>query len=207
MLSARDANGCFSQVSFNIPGQVPLETEILGPTIVQIGNEATHLLNLPNGQNFTIDSIVWSINGTVVCNSPNCVSITQSHPLGQNAITVTVYYNSGCIVIDTYAFLVTELYETEFPNIIYTNSGALNNTFKISTSDPSLFVEKMRIYDRWGNLVFKQENFSAFTDPVGWAGDFGDGRKVEQGVYVYIFEMRSDNESKIIESGDVTVIR
>ena len=37
--------------------------------------------------------------------------------------------------------------------------------------------------------------------------DFGGGTHVVPGVYVYIFEMESDSESSIVETGDVTVIR
>ena len=71
----------------------------------------------------------------------------------------------------------------------------------------------MRIYDRWGNLMYIKENFSAYNDPPGWNGkrstsaDGKGGVDVVPGVYVYIFEMSSDTNDEIIATGDVTVIR
>jgi hypothetical protein len=109
-------------------------------------------------------------------------------------------------VSNRFPYLVTDLYITTFPNIIRLDSKSGNNIFKITTSDPSLWVNKMRIYDRWGNLVFIATDFSAFDNPTGWNGKI-DGKDAVPGVYVYVFDMRSDDSDEIIESGDVSVIK
>ncbi|MBK6499975.1 MAG: gliding motility-associated C-terminal domain-containing protein [Saprospiraceae bacterium] len=82
-------------------------------------------------------------------------------------------------VTGVFPYVVTDWYITTFPEIINPGSGSGNNTFHITTSDPSLFVKKMRIYDRWGNLVFIAENFSA-SDPISWNGRFGSDVKVAE---------------------------
>ena len=65
-------------------------------------------------------------------------------------------------------------------------------------------TSKLYIYDRWGNLVFIGENTTE------WDGFF-DGKPVEQGVYVFIFEYSAaDADKEIFEDklvGDITVIR
>jgi gliding motility-associated-like protein len=153
-----------------------------------------------------IDSIVWFLNDVRICSGgPSaCSSISGRYPKGPQRFEVIIHYNSGCQVRRTFSFIVTQTFVTTFPSIIYPNSNGGNRDFRIFTGDPSLFVKKMRIYDRWGNLVFIAENFSA-QDPAVWNGRF-NGREVVSGVFVYIFEMESETESDIIESGDVTVI-
>lgn len=211
-----DINGCSSSITFDIKIPSQPSFEIKGPGIVNINREATHTLDLTGMAAYinAIDSVVWVQNGKRVCSGgvATCSSITNIPKLGPNEYMVTIYYNNGCKVTDVFPYVVTDLFITTFPEIFNPESTNGNNTFHITTSDPSLFVKKMRVYDRWGNLVFIAENFSAFTDPIGWNGKVGSdvrggGTHVVPGVYVYIFEMSSDSESEIIEAGDVTVIR
>ena len=210
-----DVNGCSATQTFEIKIPAQPSFDIKGPGIININKEATHTLDLTGMAAYTnvIDSVVWMQNGKRICSGTivTCGSVTNISKLGPNEYTVTIYYDNGCFVTDVFPYVVTDLYITTFPEIINPGSGSGNNTFHITTSDPSLFVKKMRIYDRWGNLVFIAENFSA-SDPVSWNGRFGSdvkggGTHVVPGVYVYIFEMESDSESSIVETGDVTVIR
>lgn len=204
-----DANGCTSSQTFTITIPSQPSFNITGPAIVNVNKEATHTLDLAGMAAYinAIDSVVWFWNGVRVCSGSiaTCSAITNNPPVGPNNYTVTIYYNNGCRVVDDFAYVVTDTYITTFPNIINPTSSLGNREFRIFTNDPSLFVKKMRIYDRWGNLAFIAENFSA-SDPKGWNGSFG-GTEVVPGVFVYIFEMTSDSDDDIIETGDVTVIR
>jgi gliding motility-associated-like protein len=201
-----DAKGCSATQTFNItPAPQPSFT-ISGPAILDISEDGTHRLNLNGMAGVNIDSIVWLLNDVRVCGGvpPACTEITSRYPKGPQRYNVTIYYNNGCQVSATSSFLVTQTYVITFPSVIYPNSNAGNREFRIFTDDPTLFVRKMRIYDRWGNLVFIAENFSA-QDPAVWNGRF-NGQDVVQGVYVFVFEMENENEEDIIESGDVTVM-
>ena len=63
----------------------------------------------------------------------------------------------------------------------------------------------MYIYDRWGNLMFVNENFSPNDPNQGWDGTYNDNL-VEQGVYVYVFKYVIDGR-EVIEAGDITLLR
>jgi len=214
-----DANTCSATQDFTITIPPQPSFSITGPAILGLGKSATHTLDLSKMGVYAnqVDSVVWEWNGNVVCSGTllTCSSVTNTPPLGENNYLVTLFYNNGCIVTATYKYVVTDLPEYFFPNIINPNSKSGNTTFKITAQDPSLWVKKMRIYDRWGNLVYKSENFSAYDNPKGWDGRFctaepcdgTTGRDVVPGVYVYILEMESDTNKEIIATGDVTVIR
>mgnify|MGYP001489689788 CR=1 FL=1 len=83
------------------------------------------------------------------------------------------------------------------------NNGGANGSFVISTNDQVLSIKRLRIYDRWGNMVFSNENFQPNDPSEGWNGTFM-GRTVEQGVYVYVIEYVTRNAVNIL-SGDLTV--
>ncbi|MCE2789992.1 MAG: gliding motility-associated C-terminal domain-containing protein [Saprospiraceae bacterium] len=208
VFTVTDSKGCSSTQQFAITIPARPTFEIKGPPIVNLGKSATHTLDLSGMAGINIDSVVWTRAGVRICGGPlaNCLSVSNIPPFGQNEYQVTIYYNKGCSVSNRFPYLVTDLYITTFPNIIRLDSKNGNNIFKITTSDPSLYVNKMRIYDRWGNLVFVASNFSAFDNPEGWNGKF-DGKDVVPGVFTYVFEMKSEDNDEIIESGDLTVIK
>ncbi len=90
------------------------------------------------------------------------------------------------------------------PNIIMVNGDIDNSEFKL-TDNGCVLTSKLKIYDRWGNLMYISEDKTKT-----WDATF-NGQPVEQGVYVYIFEYTAldadDQEFSDKLSGDITVIR
>lgn len=94
------------------------------------------------------------------------------------------------------------------PNVFTPNGDGSNDVY--TPILPYRFVERveMKIYTRWGNLVFET------TDPmINWDGkDQKTGKVVKEGVYFYVckvFELRVDGvqESGDIRNGFIHVIR
>jgi gliding motility-associated-like protein len=80
-------------------------------------------------------------------------------------------------------------------NVISSNNKE-NNLFEIKTN---CLIEKMilSIYDRWGNLIKKDET-------PNWDGKFNDN-KCENGVYVYLYEYWVNGE-RFIKTGDISLL-
>lgn len=213
-LQVVDAKGCNTEtLPFNIT--IPNEPiiDITGPAIVNTGDTVTYVLpDVFSG--FAIDSVVWTINGVpVVCTGNNCLSLTQIPVnVGQIEYTATVYYNDGCSVTARLNTTTQTIIITEVPNIIRPESGN-EKLFFVQTNDPSLIVKYIKIYDRWGNLVFHiDESYVAKgNETIGWEGQEFAGRKVIPGVYVYIIEtvslLQGNNPRTEFLTGDITVIR
>jgi len=65
----------------------------------------------------------------------------------------------------------------------------------------------MRVYDRWGELVFASEENHPASDPsYGWDGSF-KGEPVNPGVFVYVVEVLFINGTTEQIGGDVTIVR
>ncbi|MBP6428238.1 MAG: gliding motility-associated C-terminal domain-containing protein, partial [Bacteroidia bacterium] len=86
-----------------------------------------------------------------------------------------------------------------FPNAFTPNEDGINEIFSGVGSEPENF--KLRIFDRWGELIFESNSILN-----GWDGKY-NGHSVHDGVYVYqsIFTIAKNNE--IEKTGKVVLIR
>ena len=76
--------------------------------------------------------------------------------------------------------------------------SALNGLFQFGVNPSITTVLQLRIFDRWGNLVFEVDNAPADSD-YGWDGTVNQ-EEAEQGVYVFWSQLQStDGEIRNIE--------
>ena len=119
-------------------------------------------------------------------------------------VKVTDIYGRGCSESIQLLVRVNENIVITVPNIINTSSNQ-NNVFTVFGNESVISIERLSIYDRWGNLVLKIKISNLMIQNEGWNGKFA-GQNVEQGVYVYIVEYTAPSGPKVL-SGDLTVLR
>lgn len=91
------------------------------------------------------------------------------------------------------------------PNTFSPNGDGQNDVFYPRGKGLSL-VKSMRIFSRWGELLFEQKDF-AFNDPAaGWNGTY-KGSKLTPDVYVYMIDVLCDNSVIFNLKGNVTLLR
>ncbi|RPD51786.1 PKD domain-containing protein [Paracnuella aquatica] len=138
----------------------------------------------------------------------NCATCPQTVATPRKAIdyTVTVRNNFGCIASDTIRLSLQCTDSRIFiPNAFTPDQNGLNETFSVRGRGVTI-VKSMRIFDRWGGVVF-QSNNTGFEDRSGaWDGNIG-GKKAPVGTYVYVTELICDTGELIVKKGTVTLIR
>ena len=67
-------------------------------------------------------------------------------------------------------------------------------------------VRSLKIFNRWGEQVFRRDNFNANDAAAGWDGRF-NGKELVPDVYVYIIDLACDNKTIVTQKGDVALIR
>ncbi|MBS1917475.1 MAG: gliding motility-associated C-terminal domain-containing protein [Bacteroidetes bacterium] len=67
-------------------------------------------------------------------------------------------------------------------------------------------VQSMRIFNRWGQMIFEKRNFAPNDPSAGWDGTFG-GKKMPVDVYVYTIEVVCENSVVVPYHGNVALIR
>lgn len=192
-------NGCTNSEEFTITESIV--PEILLPTITTIvNNDQQQLMPIINIDSTSISSIVWTSVSTLSCN--DCLTPTIINPIDGDSLTVTITTNEGCIATAITLLTTVTTPEIYVPNIF---SPQDRSNFTVFSNDQITTIDRLSIYDRWGNLMFLNENFITNDPDQGWDGTYND-RLVEQGVYVFVFVYELDGR-KIVESGDVTLIR
>jgi len=145
--------------------------------------------------------ILWTGDSELSCD--DCPNPTILNAQNGDIIEVLVTTEDGCearattlVVIDI--SVITKVY---VPNI-FTPGGT---GFTLYASDEITEIEEVRIFDRWGELVYFNQNFEPNNPDIGWDGFF-KGQPAEQGVYVYYFKYQNQGRTQIT-SGDITLIR
>ena len=93
-----------------------------------------------------------------------------------------------------------------YPNVIHPNSQFKQNTaFTIFDNGAIKSIERLRIYDRWGELIWQRENFPSNDVNNGWDGTFRD-KEVNPGVFVWVADLLLTDGRRVVEKGDVTVV-
>ncbi len=197
-------SGCQSTqiATINEPGLLVLD---LGPPVqTNLGNEVSFSIEDQLGD-FVIDNIEWTVGGEVICSNPTCTSIIIEANENTN-ITVEATYNGGCIADDLTQILVTQVVDVVIPNVFSPNNDGNNDVFYVNSDDVEAVIS-MRVYDRWGELVFASEENHPASDPsYGWDGSF-KGEPVNPGVFVYVVEVLFINGTTEQIGGDVTIVR
>jgi gliding motility-associated-like protein len=111
----------------------------------------------------------------------------------------------GCVVMDTVVVRVSRNKDVFAPNVISANSDGINDVFFIQGKANAYVVERLQIYDRWGNLVFEDVNFVPGDVSKGWDGTH-KGKQVVSGVYVWKASLRFIDGNLEYVTGNVTVI-
>lgn len=93
-----------------------------------------------------------------------------------------------------------------FPNILAVNSLSNSSFYVTMPEGITGTVSIMRIYDRWGNMLFEKNNIKPNDPDEGWKGLF-NGRQVANGVYIYYVEVLLDGQKEPdIYVNDITVL-
>ncbi|MCC7331432.1 MAG: gliding motility-associated C-terminal domain-containing protein [Flavobacteriales bacterium] len=138
----------------------------------------------------------------------NLSSNSSANPFATPTTTTTYTVNftensSGCMYQKSYTLYVFELVCGE-PDVFLPNAFTPNN----DNENDILYlrgrnVEKMhlKIYNRWGELVFETEN-----QTIGWDGKY-NGKLVDPAVFVYHLSVKCIDGQDYFKKGNVTVIR
>jgi gliding motility-associated-like protein len=85
------------------------------------------------------------------------------------------------------------------PNAFSPDGNGLNDMYDIFTA--SIKEYHIQIYDRWGELLFENDN-----PKMSWDGTY-KGKPCEIGAYIYIVEYKGFDNKRIIKNGTVTILR
>ncbi|MCB0706295.1 MAG: gliding motility-associated C-terminal domain-containing protein [Saprospiraceae bacterium] len=123
---------------------------------------------------------------------PGTYSVTVSNACGKATGSITLEYET-----------CREFY---LPNIFSPDNNGLNDYFFVQDGGDIREISYMRIFDRWGGLVYERHNLQSNDLLAGWDGT-SRGKEVSEGIYVWIMEGFFKDGEPFLEMGDVMVLR
>ncbi|MDX1954301.1 MAG: PKD domain-containing protein [Chitinophagaceae bacterium] len=91
------------------------------------------------------------------------------------------------------------------PNTFSPNNDGRNDVFFPRGTGIGI-VKVLRIFNRWGEVVFEKNNFSPNASAEGWDGNY-KGKVAGEGVYIYQLEVYCQNGELIKLDGNVALIK
>jgi len=165
-----------------------LEEEVLGTDSITLSVQADR----------SLESVVWNGPG-VEC--PACETITVD-PSSTSIYSVVGASNEGCEDRDEITIEREDNCVSGLPivaNIVMPDGDGYNDYLELQYEE-IVNIEVLRIYNRWGELIFETTDMNN-----KWDATFR-GKLVNPGVYVYYVSGQCPNQEKFFRKGNVTVL-
>lgn len=144
--------------------------------------------------------VSWETPVEVICD--DCPNV-EVNPEESMEFRTTVVNEWGCVATDVvFVEVRQECIDRDFfiPNIISPNGDGSNDYFYIEPQIQAN-LRYLRIYDRWGELMFSSTDFGE-----RWDGRFR-GKELNPGVYVYYMEAVCPDNRPFTKVGNITVLK
>lgn len=115
---------------------------------------------------------------------------------GSFLVELTIANNFGCESKTSKDFCINNPQRIYIPNAFSLNGDGLNDSFS-AVATGALKI-KMRIYNRWQQLIFEETSLNPL-----WLGKTESGQWMMQGVYAYWVEVTWEDGSTFIKAGTV----
>ncbi|CAN5717415.1 hypothetical protein BH10BAC3_BH10BAC3_17320 [soil metagenome] len=197
----KDIKNCFSDTSRVTMKVYPI------PSIQIIEKDITINAGSPVQLNTTSspDITQWKWTPAAGIDSPFAAS-PHVTPKNNTTYTVVATNEGNCSVSDEVTVSVMCDGRNIFiPNTFSPNNDGMNDRFY--PRGKGIFnIKSLRIFNRWGQIVFEKMNFDANNFAEGWDGSY-KGKQQSLDVYVYVIEVVCDNGTVNRVNGNVTLLR
>ncbi len=150
-----DAQHCFTDTQYVKISVFNYPTIVVSPHAVNL--PVGYDLNITGNGSADIVSIKWTpITGITGCT--DCFS-TTAHPVKSVTYTANVINNGGCEASDSVTVVVSCTNTNLFiPNTFSPNGDGVNDYFFVQGKGLTR-IQSMRIFNRWGQMVFEKRDF------------------------------------------------
>jgi gliding motility-associated-like protein len=200
-VAGTDLKNCFQTTGTVRITVYPIPTVNAGPDVkIPSGTVNTQLRPVYSAD---VQQLKWSPATGLSCTTcPNPIA----GPKTTTSYTLTVTNNGACSATD--ALTLTVLCDKGnifIPNTFTPNTDGMNDVF-YPRGRGILSVRSMRVFNRWGEQVFRRDNFNANDISAGWNGRF-NGQELVPDIYVYMIDFVCENQTIITLKGDVALVR
>ncbi|MFT3936499.1 MAG: PKD domain-containing protein [Chitinophagaceae bacterium] len=201
-LQATNSLGCKGDTTKDITVYPLPVIKLVGDTTILAGNSIIGA-PIPLTYSSNVTTYTWTPPTNLSCSDcPNPVA----------NIKFTTTYNvkvtdvNGCVASRNVTMVVLCNNKNFFiPNTFSPNNDGNNDKFYPRGTGLDR-IQALRIFNRWGEMVFEKRNFPANDATSGWDGTY-KGQKAASDTYVYMVDIICENATIITYKGNITLIR
>ncbi len=197
----KDAAGCIDSVMATIeqpPGLTVMATP--SDTTVELGFPVDlSTITTPFGRPVTFQ---WM--PTTGLSDPTSADPTLQAIQDQLYI-VKITDEDGCMASDTVRILVSDNRPIYVPNVFAPGKPYPNDHFTLFGGPAAQNIALLRVYDRWGSLVFETHDIPLSDPGRGWDGTYKGDELT--GVFTFYASVRFVDQKEVEYKGSVTVVR
>lgn len=195
-----DSKNCFKDsATINLKVNPTPTVNAGNDQFLTVGNSVS--LNVLNSADVT--DWLWTPSTYLSCSTcPNPIATPEKNM----EYTITVNNNFNCIASDKVSVFVTCNNTNVFlPTAFTPNNDGLNDYFyPMGTAVDK--IQSIKIFNRYGEIVFLKDNFKANERNTGWDGTF-KGSPSAIGSYIYYIEVICKNGEILNFSGKILLLR
>lgn len=194
-----DKFGCEWSDNFILSVPDPFRIDLGGDLTIELGETLT----LTPQTDEIILSCQWLPAG-IQTGLIDCDELTLQ-PFANTQVGYHAISPTGCEASDSINITVLDVRKVFIPSAFSPNNDGINDVFMIFGSVPNVqSIKTFMVFDRWGGLVFKNDDFQPNDISEGWDGSF-QGQLIDNGVYTYVAEVTFIDGMTKVFSGDVLV--
>ena len=196
-------NGCQLDTTITINQPVEIVVELPAVVEIELGDSLT-MLDPVIISSLPIDSFIWDPGNQLSCTDCKNPRVTA---IKNQLYTLTVIDVNGCSASAQVLVDVDRNRNVFIPNVFSPNGDGINDKFKIFTGIGVTKINFVRLYDRWGELLFEEIDLQPSPDGTpGWDGNYR-GEKLNPAVFLYLVEVEFLDGVKLLYRGDVTLLK
>lgn len=200
VLTATDYKNCFTVID-------SVKVKVYPIPVVNAGKDTTinvgQSIRLTPTLSSDVSNVRWTPTGTIVAQNNNSITVA---PKQTTTYTLVARNDGGCKAVDDVTvYLICNGENFFVPNTFTPNNDGMNDVFYPRGS--GLFrIKSMRIFDRWGEMVFSKTDFRVNDPNSGWDGTY-KGTQLNMDVFIYMIEIVCDNGQILLHKGNVALIK
>ena len=197
----QDSRGCTEMLEAPISAPPPLIVDAGPDQTIELGQTAE--INAQHTPPFRPVTYAWTPSTTLDCDDCNDPT---AFPFETTTYIVSIVDSTMCRSEDSLTIRVIKNYPVHAPNVFSPNGDGINDGFTLFGNAAALRIRSLKVFSRWGSLVFDATNIPLNDPSVGWNGIF-NGKIMNPSVFAYYAEVEFIDGEVFGFEGDVLLMR
>ncbi len=202
LFTVEDVKGCTFSKELTVADGRIFEISLGQDQFIKLSQEVT-LKVQANIDASEVATLAWK--GDKLECLENCWT-QEVKPFRTTTYAVTATDIKGCQASDEVAVFVDARKGVFIPTAFSPNGNGINDVFMIYGGPEATTIRYLRVFDRWGDLLFEATNFNPNDPAFGWDGHYR-GKLLDPATFVFVAEVEFIDGGRELFKGEVVLTR